>query len=353
MAVKKAAAARNVRKKSPSTRAAKKLSSKSSAASSVDEQLAKYRSMRDFKTTAEPAGGGGKTQETGPLPFVIQKHAATRLHYDFRLGWRGVLKSWAVAKGPSYVVADKRLAVQVEDHPMEYGGFEGTIPKGQYGGGTVMLWDEGTWEPVGDADEGLRTGRLKFLLHGHKLQGHWTLIRMGGRAAQESKPNWLLIKEHDEFERTAKAKCITEELPDSVVTGRDLTQIAEAEDHVWDSRSGLAADERKAAAKKASETEAVPEESPKKKKTPRPAASKKNSEIGPSALKLDDFPAEAMPGFIEPQLASSNPAPPTGHAWIHELKLDGYRIQAQRAKRQGQVIQPQWFGLDGPHGECG
>jgi bifunctional non-homologous end joining protein LigD len=182
---------------------------------------------------------------------------------------------------------------------MEYGGFEGTIPKGQYGGGTVMLWDEGTWEPVGDAEEGFRTGRLKFILHGHKLVGKWTLIRMGGKAAQESKPNWLLIKEHDEYERSATDPAITEEAPDSVVTGRDLTQIAAASDHVWDSRSGLAADERKAAAKKAA-----------------------------PVLKLDAYPKEAMPAFIEPQLASSSPTPPSGAEWVHELKLDGYRIQA-------------------------
>ena len=349
MAVKKSAAAKSARTKAVSskanTKASAKASTKSSAASSVDEQLAKYRSMRDFKTTAEPAGADAGSNETGPLPFVIQKHAATRLHYDFRLGWRGVLKSWAVAKGPSYVVADKRLAVQVEDHPMEYGGFEGTIPKGQYGGGTVMLWDEGTWEPVGDADEGLRTGRLKFLLHGHKLQGHWTLIRMGGRAAQESKPNWLLIKEHDEFERTAKAKAITEEAPDSVVTGRDLTQIAEAEDHVWDSRSGLAADERKAAADKASKPEDLPVEKTRAKKdSAKPAASKKKSDSSPSRLKLADYPEETMPGFIEPQLASSNPTPPVGDAWIHELKLDGYRIQAHL--RGGKVKLFSRNGLD-------
>jgi bifunctional non-homologous end joining protein LigD len=292
-------------------------SSGKKAASSVDKQLAKYRSMRDFSTTAEPAGGHSETKESTSLPFVIQKHAATRLHYDFRLGWRGVLKSWAVAKGPSYVVADKRLAVQVEDHPMEYGGFEGTIPKGQYGGGTVMLWDEGTWEPVGDADEGLKTGRLKFILHGHKLQGHWTLIRMGGRAAQESKPNWLLIKEHDEFERSAKSKPITEEAPDSVVTGRDLTQIGEAEDHIWDSRTGLAADERKAATKI----------SPRKKK-----------------VALDEYSKESMPGFIAPALASANPEPPTGSGWVHELKLDGYRIEAHL--RKGKVRLFSRNGLD-------
>lgn len=338
MAVKKVATTKGSRSKATAAGTTKSAVPKSSAASSVDEQLAKYRSMRDFKTTAEPAGGGGKSGEAGSLPFVIQKHAATRLHYDFRLGWRGVLKSWAVAKGPSYVVADKRLAVQVEDHPMEYGGFEGTIPKGQYGGGTVMLWDEGTWEPVGDADEGLRTGRLKFLLHGHKLQGHWTLIRMGGKAAQESKPNWLLIKEHDEFERTAKAKAITDEAPDSVVTGRDLTQIAEAEDHVWDSRSGLAADERKAAAK--SEETSVSE----RKSAPQSAASKKKNKSGSPSLDLANFPEETMPGFIEPQLASSNPTPPLGRAWIHELKLDGYRIQAH--VRNGKVKLFSRNGLD-------
>jgi bifunctional non-homologous end joining protein LigD len=149
--------------------------------------------MRDFKVTEEPSGGTKKSAVEA-LPFVIQKHAATRLHYDFRLGWDGVLKSWAVAKGPSYNVHDKRLAVQVEDHPMEYGGFEGIIPKGQYGGGTVMVWDQGTWEPHTDVDEGLRKGTLKFALNGTKIHGNWTLVRMGGKAAQEGKPNWLLIK---------------------------------------------------------------------------------------------------------------------------------------------------------------
>ena len=179
-----------------------------------------------------------RDDETGgkdALPFVIQKHAATRLHYDFRLGWNGVLKSWAVTRGPSYVPGDKRLAVQVEDHPANYGGFEGIIPKGQYGGGTVMLWDRGTWEPHVDVDEGLEKGSLKFALHGQKLKGNWALIRMGGRAAHASKPNWLLIKEHDEYERTADDEPITEEAPDSVSTGRTIDEIARAEDRVWQS----------------------------------------------------------------------------------------------------------------------
>ena len=221
----------------------KKASGHKTAASSsnlVDEQLGRYREMRDFSKTVEPSGKqdgkhAASTTDAGPLPFVIQKHAATRLHYDFRLGLHGVLKSWAVTKGPSYVPGDKRLAVQVEDHPMEYGGFEGTIPKGQYGGGTVMLWDEGTWEPVGDADEALAKGNLKFILHGKKLHGKWVLVRMGGRAAKEAKPNWLLIKEHDEYEQTATDEPITEKAPNSVLTDRDLEAIAHDKDHVWHS----------------------------------------------------------------------------------------------------------------------
>src|ERR1700738_2995942 len=151
---------------------------------SADEQLASYRSMRDFQVTSEPSGlpvRGAAKKTDGALPFVIQKHAATRLHYDFRLGWKGVLKSWAVTKGPSYFPGDKRLAVEVEDHPMEYGGFEGIIPKGQYGGGTVMLWDRGTWKPLVDVDEGLKNGSLKFELHGEKMKGKWALVGMEPR----------------------------------------------------------------------------------------------------------------------------------------------------------------------------
>src|SRR5580704_17779949 len=181
----------------------------------VDQQLARYRSMRDFGVTAEPSGKSRSKSAAaipaGQQPFVIQKHSATRLHYDFRLGWNGVLKSWAVTRGPSYFPGDKRLAVQVEDHPMDYGGFEGIIPKGQYGGGTVMLWDRGSWEPHVNVDEGLQKGSLKFALHGEKMKGNWALVRMGGRAANESKPNWLLIKEHDAEERGPGDAAITEE----------------------------------------------------------------------------------------------------------------------------------------------
>ncbi len=212
--------------------------------------------MRDFHITAEPSGADARAKKSAAartadpahgLPFVIQKHAASHLHYDFRLGWNGVLKSWAVAKGPSYVPADRRLAVQVEDHPMEYGGFEGIIPKGQYGGGTVMVWDQGTWRPqpgYEDVYEALRKGSLKFLMDGTKMHGKWTLVRMGPKSTSSSgsrwgssdKPNWLLIKEHDEFERGPNDPAITDAEPNSAVTGRTMDQIAHESDHVWNSK---------------------------------------------------------------------------------------------------------------------
>src|ERR1700744_6271776 len=247
-AVNKSSAKKQPAQKSAAKSAAAKRSTKATprrkvatAADSVDEQLARYRYMRDFKVTAEPSGTTKSSKASSPnaLPFVIQKHAASHLHYDFRLGWNNVLKSWAVAKGPSYYTGDRRLAVQVEDHPMEYGGFEGIIPKGQYGGGTVMVWDQGTWHPqpgYEDVTKALRDGSLKFVMHGTKMKGKWTLVRMGGRAANESKPNWLLIKEHDDFERGKDDPCITEKAPNSAVTGRSLEEIASQEDHVWNSK---------------------------------------------------------------------------------------------------------------------
>ncbi|QNI34306.1 DNA ligase D [Alloacidobacterium dinghuense] len=288
---------------------ARKKAKQVSPSDAVDEQLARYRAMRDFSMTAEPSGSRQKGSES-ELPFVIQKHAATRLHYDFRLGWQGVLKSWAVAKGPSYYPGDKRLAVQVEDHPMEYGGFEGTIPKGQYGGGTVMVWDQGTWEPQGDADEGFRTGRLKFVLHGQKLKGKWTLVRMGGRAAREAKPNWLLIKEHDEYERGPEEQAITESKPDSVVTGRDIEAIGTQEDHVWQSKESKKRNLSRLAQKRLRFRERT---------TQVDAPDRSNV--------LNGIPEEKMPEFIPPHLAAQVSVPPDGEDWIHELKLDGYRIQ--------------------------
>jgi bifunctional non-homologous end joining protein LigD len=296
--------------------------SKTQSAQAVEKQLARYRAMRDFGTTPEPRGNGraqGKTR----LPFVVQKHAATRLHYDFRLGWRGVLKSWAVAKGPSYFPGDKRLAVQVEDHPMEYGGFEGIIPKGQYGGGTVMVWDRGEWTPLGDVDRGLADGHIKFELHGEKLKGRWALVRMNGpRYANDDKPNWLLIKDRDEFARGKTDPAITDESPDSVVTRRSMEQIAENADTVWNSKPAT----RHGAATHGAKATPVARAAGKMKKD---EADKKRDTIAASG------PRERFPGFIPPQLAQPATEAPGGGGWAHEIKLDGYRIQAQIQAHSG------------------
>jgi bifunctional non-homologous end joining protein LigD len=316
-------------------RAAPKHAASNSASDSVDEQLARYRSMRDFEVTAEPSGGrkASKPRPASALPFVIQKHAASHLHYDFRLGWNGVLKSWAVAKGPSYYPGDRRLAVQVEDHPMEYGGFEGIIPKGQYGGGTVMVWDQGTWEPQPgheDVDAGLLDGSLKFTMHGTKMKGKWTLVRMGGKAANESKPNWLLIKEHDDFERGKDDPCITVEQPNSAVTGRSLEEIAAQEDHVWNSK-----DTARGEAWYRQETPA---------KSEPVAAPKRDAKL--DGL-LKSLPRESQPTFLQPQLALEATNPPDADGWLHELKLDGYRIQARKDGAKVQMLTRS--GLDWTH----
>jgi bifunctional non-homologous end joining protein LigD len=312
-----------------------------SAADAVDEQLELYRSMRDFKITSEPSGSAkAKLFNKQPLPFVIQKHAASHLHYDFRLGWNGVLKSWAVTKGPSYFTGDKRLAVQVEDHPIDYGGFEGIIPKGQYGGGTVMVWDQGTWEPQAghtDIDEGLRSGSLKFILHGTKMKGKWALIRMGGKFANERKPNWLLIKEHDEFERKSSDPSVTDEEPNSVVTGRSLEEIAKNEDHVWNSKETA-----KGNAWYRNDVAGVANQKAGKSKT----ASKRASAVD-FASTLSKVPKEKLPGFVAPELALQSSVPPDGGGWLHELKLDGYRIQARKQGEDVQLLTR--TGLDWTH----
>jgi bifunctional non-homologous end joining protein LigD len=288
-------------------------------AKTFEDQLTKYREMRDFNVTAEPRGSAtaiDKVTHAGGLPFVVQKHAASHLHYDFRLAWNGVLKSWAVAKGPSDLPADKRLAVQVEDHPVEYGNFEGTIPKGQYGGGSVMVWDFGTWEPLEDADKGLEKGHLKFNLNGQKLHGRWALVRMHTTDARPGKPNWLLIKDRDEYARTEDDQPITERLPDSAVTKRSIEQIGEDNDRVWQSNRAQDAEPNQKHPIEPAKAHAKPA-----------AKSRKPKPNFASALK--SIPSEKFPNFIPPQLAKSCTSPPTGDDWIHELKLDGYRIQMQ------------------------
>jgi bifunctional non-homologous end joining protein LigD len=192
------------------------------------DDLRSYRSRRDFTKTAEPTGSQSRrAAKAAPLRFIVQKHHATRLHYDFRLELDGVLKSWAITRGPSSNPADKRLAVRVEDHPLDYAGFEGTIPEGEYGGGTVMLWDKGTWEPLGDPHDGLSSGDLKFRLKGKRMKGEWVLVHMKGRDSKTqsgTRENWLLIKHRDEYAN--EAETLTDKFTHSVETGRDLADIA-------------------------------------------------------------------------------------------------------------------------------
>ena len=190
--------------------------------------LEAYRSKRPFGVTPEPPGTGpARRRRTKALAYAIQKHRATQLHYDFRLEWNDVLLSWAVPKGPSLDPSVKRLAMPTEDHPLGYAGFEGVIPAEEYGGGTVMVWDHGTWEPEGpDVDEALCKGDLKFTLHGKKLRGSWVLVRTHGFGGSKGKPSWLLIKHRDDF---ASETDVTAEAPRSVISGRSLAEIAQEE----------------------------------------------------------------------------------------------------------------------------
>jgi bifunctional non-homologous end joining protein LigD len=271
--------------------------------------LERYRERRDFNATPEPKGRKGRRKGQS---FVIQKHAARRLHYDFRLEMDGVLRSWAVTRGPSLVAGDKRLAVHVEDHPLEYGDFEGTIPKGEYGGGSVLLWDRGTWAPIGDAAKGYAKGHLEFELMGVKLHGRWHLIRMQGKPG-ETRENWLLIKADDAAARPEGAPDILEEQPLSVATGRGIADLA-GEAPGWSSKTGRLTQ-------------------PKGRKTRRKAAPAAEEE--PVAAALPD-PAtikgarkERLPDFLSPMLATLAPTAPTGERWLHEIKFDGYRLQAR------------------------
>ena len=259
-----------------------------------------------------------------------------------------MLKSWAVRQRPELRdIKDKRLAVQVEDHPIEYGGFEGIIPAGQYGGGTVMLWDQGTWEPqpeYPDVNAGLRDGHLKILMHGTKMQGKWALIRMAPRPKRDQ-ANWLLIKEHDDFERTPEAPAVTDAEPNSVITGRSLEQIAAQEDHVWNSKDtqkqGTQAWVRKDAPAAAQPGKAPsPATGKPVLQKARPALQEAKPAPGKAKPHLDTskLPQEHQPTFVKPQLAQETEAPPEGDAWIHELKLDGYRIQARKEGAKVQLL---------------
>src|SRR5687768_1613923 len=276
--------------------------------------LREYHRKRDFAVTPEPRGQEAPERD-GARSFCVQKHAATRLHYDFRLEMEGVLKSWAVPKGPSFDPADKRLAMQTEDHPIDYGDFEGIIPAGEYGGGTVLLWDQGTWEPIEDPHKGLRAGSLKFRLKGHKLEGRWALVKIKGRDARDDAKSWLLIKEKDEFVRPAKEWSVVDERPESVTTGRTLEEIARDKDRVWHSNRKDGGAAAKPKGRFAAKARALP--APAKTVDFASVASavpgaRKRATTGPPALQLATLVDEA----------------PRGDQWLHEMKFDGYRIAA-------------------------
>ena len=224
------------------------------ARTKAEDPLATYRAKRDFSKTPEPPP---ERKRKAGNSFVIQKHAATRTHFDFRLEHDGVLKSWAVTKGPSLDPAQKRLAVMTEDHPLEYGKFEGVIPKGEYGGGPVMLWDRGTWEPIGDPDEGLAKGDFKFRLHGDRLNGDYVLVRMKPRKEDRGKQNWLLIKKRDEYASDGDEPTLTYDT--SVASGRTMDQIEHGESAVWSSNK---------AQKKTPTAKRVATAKPKRRKSP-------------------------------------------------------------------------------------
>lgn len=254
--------------------------------------LEEYKRKRHFKKTPEPPPKVAHSKSGHS--YLIQKHAATRLHYDFRLELDGVLLSWAIPKGPSYDPAQKRLAVHTEDHPLEYGKFEGTIPKGEYGGGTVMLWDRGTWSPIGDPREGHRKGNLKFELHGERLKGRWALVRMG-KPAESGKENWLLIKENDEWAKPGSDTDAVDAFQTSVDSGRAMDEIAHGTSRVWHSNKSV----------------------------------QENAAPSPSVAEIQGAKRKALPAMIQPQLATLVDHAPTEAGWVHEIKYDGYRILAR------------------------
>ena len=301
-------------------------------------KLKTYRAKRDFAKTAEPSGDRNVAR-SDRLRFVVQKHAARRLHYDLRLELDGVFKSWAVTRGPSLDPHDKRLAVEVEDHPLDYGDFEGTIPEGEYGGGTVQIWDRGFWAPESDEapERSLAKGELKFVLAGERLKGGFVLVRMKHDRTGGKRTNWLLIKHRDSFVREGDSG---DDADRSVASGRKLADIAAgrgrgprpfmlarksagAPDAVWSSAAGQrtqGANGRVSNGKvPATKEAAVKKAMPDLPSTPRKA--------GPSSKRK----AKALPDFIAPQLCTPVPRPPSGARWVHEIKFDGYRIQMRVA----------------------
>jgi len=331
------------------------------------DTLQQYREKRNFGITSEPAEGG--TANDDARAFVIQKHWASRLHYDLRLELDGAMKSWAVPKGPSYDVADKRMAVQVEDHPIAYNQFEGEIPKGQYGAGRVIIWDEGVWVPLEDPVEGYRRGMLKFELHGVKMRGKWALIRMKGKG--EKQPPWLLIKEKDAFVKPAAEFSVVDEMPDSVVplraevkkaraqqaraaTAAKTAPTAKATTAKGATAKAASAAEAKASKADRAETSAA-SDAPKASGTKAATATSKRAKAAvkkaldgdpdASTAVAEDtagrLPGEAapLPDLLKPQLATLVDAPPPNPKdWLFEVKFDGYRIGARLDGKRVQLF---------------
>ena len=290
-------------------------------------KLARYQAKRDFTQTPEPSG-------TAPVPssnrlrFVVQKHAARRLHYDFRLELDGVLKSWAVTKGPSLDPHDRRLAVEVEDHPLDYGDFEGTIPHGQYGGGTVLLWDRGFWAPEGStsAEAQLKSGDLKFVLAGEKLNGGWVLVRMKREA--EKRNNWLLIKHRDDYAHDGDNDALLRE-NSSVASGRTMEMIASGK-----GRGPVPFIRR---TRKRAQAAAVWQSA-------RSAPELSARAVVGKAIPVPGAIRAHMPDFVSPQLCTLSEHAPSGADWVHEIKFDGYRVQLH--VEAGEAILRTRNGLD-------
>jgi bifunctional non-homologous end joining protein LigD len=291
--------------------------------------LTEYKRKRDFKKTREPAGKPVPKKVEGASRFVIQKHAARRLHYDFRLAMEGVLKSWALPKGLPWKRGEKHLAVEVEDHPIEYEDFEGVIPEGQYGGGTVMVWDRGTYYVYGEQPlKSLREGKLHLLLDGKKAKGEWTLVRIRGRDGEKNQ--WLILKTGDD------SKAISSKLEDqSVQTGRAMKQIADARDAEW--QSGRVEDQSPTSQFKARIREAL-KKKVKDEAVRRDRRARRETFSGEARGRLGEpslpnLPA-AKPRFIEPMKAKLVENPPGAGDWIYELKFDGIRLIAVKNKEK-------------------
>jgi bifunctional non-homologous end joining protein LigD len=287
--------------------------------------LSAYRAKRDFSKTEEPSGQT-RVASSPQLRFVVQKHAARQLHYDLRLEWGGVFKSWAVARGPSLDPKDKRLAVEVEDHPLDYGDFEGTIPKGEYGGGTVQLWDRGYWAPEGGRtpQEAFDSGDLKFTLDGERLHGSWVLVRMRADRYGGKRTNWLLIKHRDAGARPGDADELLKE-DRSVASGRTMQQISDG--------TGKRPKPFMLATTQAAPANAVWTTQP----AAKPDRHRQSTRQVQSTRRVQPVMVAKMPSFVEPQLAKLTDRPPEGSDWVHEVKLDGYRAQLQVSGGESRV----------------